>query len=46
MTEPRAVELVPGQPAEIVAAVAAALGSPPPAADPWWQAGLDESRET
>jgi hypothetical protein len=41
------VELIPAQPAEVAAAIAAALGadgSPEP--DPWWQAGTDEALET
>jgi hypothetical protein len=41
------VELIPAQPAEVEAAIAAALAfnrSPEP--DPWWQAGIDEALET
>jgi hypothetical protein len=39
------VELTPGQPEQIAAAIAAALGGPAPGPSPWWQAGLDESLE-
>ncbi len=41
------VELIPAQPAEVEAAIAAALDaerSPEP--DPWWRAGIDEALET
>lgn len=37
------LELSPEQPSTVVAAVAALLGDPPPAPDPWWQAGIDEA---
>jgi hypothetical protein len=41
------VELTPPQPAEVEAAIAAALAAGGPAApDPWWQAGVDEALET
>jgi hypothetical protein len=41
------VELTPEQPPEVAAAIAAALASGgQPAADPWWQAGVDEALET
>ncbi len=39
------VELTPEQPEPVAAAIAAALASPAPAVDPWWQAGLEESLE-
>jgi hypothetical protein len=37
------VELDPPQPSEIVDAIAEALQEPRDAADPWWQAGIDEA---
>lgn len=37
------VELEPEQPEEVARAVAALLAAAEPAADPWWQAGLDDS---
>ena len=37
------VELDPPQPSEIVDAIAEALEEPRDAADPWWQAGIDEA---
>jgi len=41
------VELIPVQPAEVEAAIAAAIArdraSEP---DPWWQAGIEEALET
>ena len=40
------VELSPEQPDEVAAAIAAALASPAPKADPWWLAGLEESLAT
>jgi hypothetical protein len=40
------VELSPEESDEVVAAIAAALAAPTPAADPWWQAGLEESLAT
>lgn len=40
------VEVLPEQPDEVAAAIAAALAGPAPAPDPWWQAGLAESLET
>jgi hypothetical protein len=39
------VDLTPEQPDQVVAAIAALLAPPAPAADPWWRAGLDESLE-
>jgi hypothetical protein len=41
------LELTPLQAPEITAAIAAALGAEAmQAADPWWQAGIDEALET
>ena len=41
------LELTPLQAPEIEAAIAAALGPEgEQAADPWWQAGIDEALET
>jgi hypothetical protein len=41
------VELIPAQPPEVEAVIAATLASTGPAApDPWWQAGIDEALET
>ena len=38
------VELEPPQPEPVAEAIAAALGQAgPPAADPWWRAGIEES---
>ena len=37
------VELEPEQPEEVARAVAELLVAAEPAADPWWQAGLDDS---
>jgi hypothetical protein len=39
------LELVPKQPAPVADAVAALVEKPEPAADPWWQAGIDEILE-
>lgn len=39
------VELTPEQPEQVTAAIEAALATPAPAPDPWWQAGLEESLE-
>jgi hypothetical protein len=41
------VQVIPAQPAEVEAAIAAAMAidrSSEP--DPWWQAGIDEALET
>jgi hypothetical protein len=41
------VELSPEQPAEVAAAIAAALTTDRSSApDPWWQAGIEEALET
>ena len=40
------LELDPPQPAAVVAALADALAADTAAADPWWQAGLEESLES
>lgn len=42
------VELIPAQPAEVAAVIAAALGADDRSSepDPWWQAGIDEALET
>jgi hypothetical protein len=41
------VELIPAQPAEVEAAIAAAVAPDQSSApDPWWQAGIDEALET
>ncbi|HEY8647039.1 MAG TPA: hypothetical protein VIL77_14310 [Gaiellaceae bacterium] len=41
------VELIPAQAPEVEAAIAAVVaGDEPAAADPWWQAGIDEALET
>jgi hypothetical protein len=37
--------LVPAQPRAVADALASLLEPPEPAADPWWQAGLDEILE-
>jgi hypothetical protein len=39
------LELRPEQPEAVADAVAALIEPPEPAADPWWQAGLDEILE-
>ena len=39
------LELAPAQPTEVVEAVAALVGAPAAAPDPWWQAGIDELLE-
>jgi hypothetical protein len=36
------LELTPEQPSGVVTAVSALL-APPPAPDPWWQAGIDDA---
>jgi hypothetical protein len=41
--DPVALELEPEQPAPVAAAVARLLEQAPPAADPWWRAGLEEA---
>jgi hypothetical protein len=41
------VELIPAQPAEVQAAIAAAMAADRSAEpDPWWQAGIDEALDT
>jgi hypothetical protein len=40
------LELNPEQPAAVTEAVAELIDPPTPAADPWWQAGIDEILET
>jgi len=41
------VELIPAQPAEVEAAIAAALAADRSSeTDPWWQGGIDEALET
>jgi hypothetical protein len=40
------VELEPEQPDEVVRAVEALLSEGVPAADPWWEAGIEDSIET
>jgi hypothetical protein len=41
------VELIPAQPAEVAAAIAAALAADRSSEpDPWWQAGIGEALET
>ena len=37
------VELDPPQPPEIARAIAEAAAERAPAADPWWQAGIEEA---
>jgi hypothetical protein len=39
------LELDPPQPPAVVAALANVLAADAPTADPWWQAGLEESLE-
>jgi hypothetical protein len=36
-------ELDPPQPEPVAEVVAEALAAPPPAPDPWWQAGIEEA---
>jgi hypothetical protein len=40
------LELTPAQPDEVVQAVSELLAPPPPAADPWWQAGIAEALDS
>ena len=40
------IELSPAQPDAVLDAVAELLDDPGPAADPWWQAGLDDALDT
>jgi hypothetical protein len=40
------VEITPGQPESVVAAVVEALQVAEAAPDPWWRAGLAEALET
>lgn len=41
----RLLELTPSQPEAVARAVEKLLGDPSEAADPWWQAGLEEALE-
>jgi hypothetical protein len=40
------IDVRPGQPPAVEAALAALLDPEPRAPDPWWQAGIEEALET